>query len=61
VSKDTDFRDRASLEGAPPKVIWLDIGNARTATIATLLRRDRVRVEPFGARGDAAILIVSRS
>jgi predicted nuclease of predicted toxin-antitoxin system len=59
VSKDTDFRDRASLEGAPPKVIWLDIGNAGTAAIAALLRRDRLRIEQFVAVPDAAILVVS--
>ena len=38
VPKDTDFRERGFLEGAPPKVVWLDVGNAGTATIAYLLR-----------------------
>ncbi len=28
VSKDTDFRERSFVEGHPPKVIWLDVGNA---------------------------------
>ena len=28
VSKDTDFRERSYVEGFPPKVIWLDVGNA---------------------------------
>lgn len=31
VSKDTDFRDRSFLEGAPPQVVWLDVGNAATS------------------------------
>jgi predicted nuclease of predicted toxin-antitoxin system len=36
VSKDTDFRERSFLEGSPPKVIWLDVGNAGTTDIADL-------------------------
>lgn len=28
VSKDTDFRERSFVEGFPPKVLWLDVGNA---------------------------------
>lgn len=28
VSKDTDFRERSYVDGAPPKVVWLDVGNA---------------------------------
>jgi predicted nuclease of predicted toxin-antitoxin system len=37
VSKDNDFRQRSFLDGAPPKVIWLSVGNAGTHTIADLL------------------------
>ena len=43
VSKDSDFRERSYVEGFPPKIIWLDVGNAGTVVIAELLRR-----EPFG-------------
>jgi predicted nuclease of predicted toxin-antitoxin system len=38
VSKDDDFRSSALVRGPPPKVIWLEIGNASTAAVATLLR-----------------------
>ena len=31
VSKDDDFRQRSFFEGAPPKVVWLQVGNAGTA------------------------------
>ena len=31
VSKDDDFRSLALVRGAPPKVIWLQVGNASTA------------------------------
>ena len=32
VSKDSDFRDRSILVGAPPKVIWLRLGNCSTGS-----------------------------
>lgn len=38
VSKDDDFRQRSFLQGAPPKVIWLQVANAGTNPIAELLR-----------------------
>jgi predicted nuclease of predicted toxin-antitoxin system len=39
VSKDTDFRERSYVEGFPPKIAWLDVGNAGSAPIVTLLRQ----------------------
>jgi predicted nuclease of predicted toxin-antitoxin system len=33
VSKDDDFRSLSLVNGAPPKVIWLRMGNASTAAI----------------------------
>ena len=33
VSKDGDFSGRSSLYGAPPKVIWLALGNCSTSEI----------------------------
>lgn len=59
VSKDTDFRERSYVEGFPPKVIWLDVGNARTTTIAALLRRERSRVDDFDASSETSLLILS--
>ncbi len=37
VSKDNDFRQRAFLDGPPPKVVWLSVGNAGTDRIATVI------------------------
>ena len=37
VSKDTDFRALSVLRGAPPKVIWLSVGNSGTRQIEALL------------------------
>lgn len=59
VSKDTDFRERSFVEGFPPKVIWLDVGNAGTTLIADLLRRERHRVEAFENQVEASCIILS--
>jgi predicted nuclease of predicted toxin-antitoxin system len=58
-SKDADFRERSFVEGFPPKVIWLDVGNAGTVAIEALLRREQHRVETFAAATDASLLILS--
>ena len=61
VSKDTDFRERSFVEGFPPKVIWLDVGNAGTVAVAELLVAERDRLEQFESDRDSSILILSRS
>ena len=59
ISKDTDFREESFVEGFPPKVIWLDIGNAGTTAIADLLRRERQRVDIFEKQAETSMLILS--
>jgi predicted nuclease of predicted toxin-antitoxin system len=59
VSKDTDFRERSYVDGAPPKVVWLDVGNAGTEAIEGLLRQERDRVERFAASEESSFLILS--
>lgn len=59
VSKDTDFRERSYVEGAPPKVVWLDVGNAGTQAIEGLLRREHDRIERFGESEESSVLILS--
>jgi hypothetical protein len=36
-ASDDDFRSLALVRGAPPKVVWLQIGNASTSRVADLL------------------------
>lgn len=59
VSKDTDFRERSFVAGFPPKVIWLDVGNAGTLQIADLMRREEQRVEAFEGHDENSLLILS--
>ncbi len=58
VSKDTDFFNLSMVFGAPPKVVWLRIGNAGTAAVAGLLLRERSALEALIADYDAALLIL---
>lgn len=41
VSKDSDFRQLAFLNGPPPKSVWLQLGNASTAEVITSLRNSQ--------------------
>jgi predicted nuclease of predicted toxin-antitoxin system len=59
VSKDDDFRSLALVRGAPPKVIWLQIGNAPTPKVAELLRANLSILEHF-ADDPAEVLISLR-
>jgi predicted nuclease of predicted toxin-antitoxin system len=59
VSKDRDFQERSFVEGAPPKVVWLDVGNAGTDAIANLLVAERERVAQFEMAADSSLLILS--
>ena len=57
-SKDNDFRQRSFLLGAPPKVIWLSVGNAGTDAIASLLRENRERISRFIGEAEEGLLIL---
>ena len=59
VSKDADFRDRSYVDGSPPKVIWLSVGNAATDAIASLLHNEHQRITRFEASQEASLLVVS--
>ena len=58
VSKDDDFRQKAFLLGAPPKVVWLALGNSSTAVVATLLGQNRKQLEAFSADADDSLLVL---
>ncbi len=56
VTKDEDFHRLSVLRGAPPKVVWLRMGNCATADIVRLLtdRADELRV--FDAQSETTFL-----
>ncbi len=56
VTKDEDIVDLAILRGAPPKVIWVRIGNSTTSAVEALLRRNVEAIEAFAINEDSVIL-----
>ena len=59
VSKDSDFYQRSLVYGAPPKFIFLRIGNSPTSRSTQILRFGFPLVSQFDADPDAAILVLS--
>ena len=47
VSKDSDFQQRSLLHGAPPKFVWLRVGNCTVERIEDLLRRHSAVIHTF--------------
>ena len=58
VSKDADFHQRSLVHGAPPKFIFLRVGNCSTSQVTRLLRAEFALVSAFDADPNAAILIL---
>lgn len=56
VSKDTDFYQRSLFFGAPPKVVWLRIGNGPTRVVVDLLRARYLLVRRFAEDRDSTFL-----
>jgi predicted nuclease of predicted toxin-antitoxin system len=60
VSKDADFVDVAITRGAPPKIVWLRIGNASMPSVAALMRQEADAIAAFLADPAVAILALTR-
>lgn len=58
VSKDSDFRQLAFLHGPPPKVVWLRVGNASTATILQVMLDHVEAIDAFSDSEDEALLVL---
>jgi predicted nuclease of predicted toxin-antitoxin system len=56
VSKDEDFHRLSVLRGAPPKVVWLRLGNCTTEAAAALLRRHKSALMLFADQDEATFL-----
>ena len=59
VSKDDDFQRRSVLYGAPPKVIWIRLGNCSTADIIHLLSERHNEIGRFVADEEATFLALA--
>ena len=47
ITFDADFIDLSVLNGFPPKIIWLRIGNSATANIVQVLKHNYVIINEF--------------
>lgn len=47
VTKDEDFNDLSVLRGAPPKIIWLQLGNCTTAQVEAAFRAHFADINAF--------------
>jgi predicted nuclease of predicted toxin-antitoxin system len=60
VSKDSDFFDRSILAGAPPKVIWVRLGNCSTRDVERVLRSQYEAIRRFLEEDRETCLLLSR-
>ena len=58
ITKDSDFHHMSFVHHAPPKVVWLRIGNASTGQIEKLIRHHASDLVAFADDSDAGFLIV---
>lgn len=56
VTKDRDLADRALSRGAPPKVVWLRIGNCTVNALEAILRRNFDAIQAFVEDKDQIVL-----
>ena len=60
VTKDDDFRGLSLLRGAPPKVIWLVIGNCTTREILQVLTENDASLYSFIIEPSTALLALRK-
>jgi predicted nuclease of predicted toxin-antitoxin system len=56
VSKDSDMHDLSLLRGAPPKVIWIRLGNCSTRQVEQLLRRELQPIKTFYENEEVSLI-----
>jgi predicted nuclease of predicted toxin-antitoxin system len=56
VTKDEDFHRLSVLHGAPPKVVWIGLGNCSTDDVARLLRARHREIVQFVEHPEATFL-----
>jgi predicted nuclease of predicted toxin-antitoxin system len=59
VTKDADFRQRSFLEGYPPKIIWIRLGNGSTKAIEALVRSRLPEINEFLSDPQKSFLAIS--
>jgi predicted nuclease of predicted toxin-antitoxin system len=60
VSKDDDFYQRSLSLGAPPKLVWLRVGNCTRSQLLDLLLKHEHEVRALESASESALLLPSR-
>ena len=60
VTKNTDLVDLCVFRGAPPKVVWLRVGNCATSIIREVLRNNTDVITTFGEDHSRVVLSLFR-
>ena|SRR5688500_27155 len=58
VSKDSDFLQRSIVQGSPPKVVWLRIGNCSRSDVLNLIVSHATEIRDFQADATQSILVL---
>jgi predicted nuclease of predicted toxin-antitoxin system len=59
VTKDNDFYVSSIMHGAPPKIVWLRVGNCSVHDLEQLLRANASEILDFNINPVEAILILA--
>ena len=60
LSKDDDLRQIVEMEGPPPKLVWLRLGNVSTAHIAEVLLARAPQISAFlAASGEEGVFTIN--
>ena len=59
VSKDADFHHMSFLYGAPPKAIWIRLGNCSTRQVGICLSRNLPTLQVFLEDAESALLVIN--
>ena len=58
VSKDSDFIQRSIVQGSPPKVVWLRIGNCSRSDLLNLIVSHEKAIRDFESDATQSILVL---
>ncbi len=57
VSKDNDFAQLSFLRGAPPKIVWLRVGNISTAELTEFIHRNARIIQDFESANESFLVL----
>jgi predicted nuclease of predicted toxin-antitoxin system len=56
ITKDSDFNELLLLNGFPPQIIWIRLGNCKIAAIERIIRRNVIILTDFHSHQKSGIL-----